>query len=993
MRIHAAAVGLLLSFSLLGQEPGETAPLAEPTSKEAWARFQSDSGGQWVAQWTPATGTPGAIWGTGLALAGWRENSLAAARRHAEQLLVDQKDLLGIGASTFVEVIGARMGRTWSFTFDQFFRGLPVIDGRADVRINMNGTVAMFGSRAFPIPENFGTAPVIGEELATAVAWEAVGAPSNGLPQPGQPRQTRLVIWGDVTAQQLAPVFLAWEVPISNLDQNGDGTLGRYYVDANTGRVLHFTNDWHRCTAGCSHASHRAAPRAPIAVPSAPPVLTTVTLMAWTRTGNDGTSPLVNTPLARFMLNVPGVGLVATNASGEITVDIAAPITINVANLDGTHFAPIQGADAPSGSFVVNPGVNTTIQLLTAAATSNQAAHSTAGYWIDRVNEWARATLGNTAQLNTADSITTTVNSTSDTCNAGYGGNSMVFYAAGGGCNNMAFSTVVAHEWGHGLDDRYGGISNSIAEGLSEGWGDIIAMYLTDQPVVGANFSGSSFIRTGNNTRLYPYSSGSSPHGAGEVWMGFGWHARQNLRSAFPTTGVQISNDVVLGSIVADATNRVDAVREVFIADDDDGNLLNGTPHYAQLSAAAITKALPYPEIVYATISHVPLQSTSVRLTPRILTAFITPLSGSILFTRVVFNAGSGVVSRNMQSTGGTGYRALLPGLDSGTVSYHIEAIHNVGGLIRYPEAGEIIYTVDAGGAFTAFYTEGFEGGGPGWVSGTAAGANDWQVGDPAGKSGTSSGVAWADPQNAGGGAFCFGNDLGNGNFNGAYPANVENWLRSPVINCTGRTGVRLRFKRWLTVESGTFDQALVRMNGATVWANSATVNHLDTSWQTVEYVVPAADNNPSVQFEWYLNSDGGLNLGGWQIDDVQLGTVPPPVPLEAELLMTPEQCAQGTPVTFSLQTAGPNFPWFVLLADGPGPSVLPDFPTFSVGGNVTIITGSTDATGNTTIVYPAPSVAAMAGTLTYSQVLTLNASFTAWVVSNQFINLFTINP
>ena len=101
------------------------------------------------------------------------------------------------------------MGRTWSFTFDQSFRGVPVLEGRADVRINMSGVVAMLGSRAWPIPEDFNTTPTIGAQVAQAAAWTELGGEPNGaVPAP------RLVIWGDIASPQLAPFHLAWEVTV-----------------------------------------------------------------------------------------------------------------------------------------------------------------------------------------------------------------------------------------------------------------------------------------------------------------------------------------------------------------------------------------------------------------------------------------------------------------------------------------------------------------------------------------------------------------------------------------------------------------------------------------------------------------------------------------------------------------------------------------------------------------------------------------------------------
>jgi hypothetical protein len=580
------------------QEPAQEARSEKDTSAAAlqqaafygdpaFAEFLAQDGGSWRVEWCPATGTAKAIWGSGLALADWRENSLEEARRHAEQLLRDRAALLRLGASDFREIIGSRMGRTWSFVFDQYFRGLQVIGGRADVRVHMVGRVSMFGSTAWQVPADFDVTPRFDGDTALAIAWQTLAQqPTNaGLPAPVA--APRLVIWGNVDAAQPAPFHLAWEVAIHNVDRQGNGAMGRYYVDARTGAVLHYENDKHECgLAGCTHAA--AAP-----APALLPVLTTVTVMGWTRTGLDGFSSLVNVPMPGLQLSVPGIGSVTTDQNGQFQINISSPVSISVGNLDGRHHAAVQGGSAPSGSFLVNPGVPTTIQLLTSGATFAQAAHTTVSWWVDKTNEFARSILGNSSQLNTADNIVPTVN-ISSTCNATYGGNAINFYAAGGGCNNTAFSTIVAHEWGHGLDDRYGGISQT--NGLSEAWGDTLAFYLVDNPILGSGFDTPGVgIRTGNNTRQYP--TGSGVHAQGESFMGFTWKLRDRLATTLGSrpAAITITNDIVIGSIVADATNQADAVLEIFLADDDDANLGNGTPHSAELIWACDQHSLPYP--------------------------------------------------------------------------------------------------------------------------------------------------------------------------------------------------------------------------------------------------------------------------------------------------------------------------------------------------------------------------------------------------------------
>ena len=981
MRPLALAVMLALTAAVPAQRQDRDA--TPPTA--AFVQFCRERGDDWVVQWHPATGTPRAIYGAGIPLADWRENSLDEARRHARQLLVDEHDLLGLGDCEFVESIGARMGRTWSFSFDQFFRGLPVIGGRVDVRINGKGVVAMLGSRAWPIDDRFDITPAISEDVATAVAWSHVGVLTT-VAQPAATKAPRLVIWGDTHSPVRATVALAWEVAVSNLDESGGGAAGRYYIDANCGAVLHYRNDRHECgLLGCG-VGERVGTVA--AQPVAPPVPTTVTVMAWTRTGLDGYDPLVNTPLPGLVLDVPGVGPVTTDQNGQFTVDITAPVNITIGALDGRHHAPVAGSNAPSGVFTVNPGVSSTIQLLAATSSPEQGAHTTALYWIDRVNIWCRGVLGSSPQLSLADNILPTVNQGS-LCNAFYLNNTVTFDRSVAGCANAAFSAIVVHEWGHGLDDRYGGISNQLGDGLSEGWGDLLAMYLLDNPNYGSGLTLPGVVsRSGNNTKMYGTQVGV--HDAGEVWMGFAWRYRENLRAAFGTpTALQVSADTVVASIVANATNQAEAVLEVFLADDDDGNLQNGVPHYAQLSAAAIAKGIPYPVMPAASILHTPLADTALRDVPRAVVATISPNGGSLLAVRLHYDVGAGSQVRNMHGNGAVdGFVAMLPGISAGGASYHFEVDHSSGVTARMPTAGEFHYDL---GTFQALMTEDFENGAPGWTTGSSAGTNEWQLGAPAGKSG-SGGGGWVDPAAATSGTKVYGIDLGAGSANGAYANSTSQYLRSPVIDCTGRTGMRLRFQRWLSVERAAYDQATITVNGVMVWTNPAGTHTRDGSWQSVEYAIPMADNNPAVQIEWRLTSDNVINLGGWQLDDVEVGDTFV-APADALLSMLPEQAVQGGPMTLTVSTPGGARPYLLAVGDTGGPTIVPGLPPLLFGGNAMLLSGNTNTLGVDVVPFTAPNVPSAVAIFFYSHVLTVDATWASFVVSNACVNMFTQTP
>jgi len=948
---------------------------AAPTAAvaAAWDEFTRAHGTAWIAQWHAPTGTPRAIFGHGYELADWRGASEAEARRHAHAELQQHADLLGLGASDFAETIGARMGRTWTFTFRQSFRGLEVVGGRADVRIHMVGRLVHLGSTAWPVPADFDVTPKIGEEVATAQAWLFLGREPVAGPQPGKARAPRLVVWGDDAATAPGDVRLAWEVPVSAVAADGTGPVGRVYVDARTGQGLSFRNDKHECgLPGCAvDGGAELARSAPLPVP------TTVTVRGWSHTSFSPVSTPTNPPLPGVRVVVPGHGVQTTDQNGQFTIDIAAPLQVT-AQLDGQHCNLVFGANAPVATGTIQPGVATTLQFAAANAGEQPLAHTTTYYWTDRINAWARSILGNSPQLAVADDVQPTVNLAS-TCNAYYVGNSINFYASGGGCNNTSAASVVAHEWGHGLDDQYGGISQT--NGLSEGWGDICSIYLLDDPQIGHDFfSNGGGIRNGTNTRQFP--SGSGPHAQGESWMGFAWKFREILRTTFGTPqSITLSNNIVLASIAANAQNQPDAVIAAFQADDNDGLLANGTPHYAELVAACNLHSLPYPPIVPGYVQNgTVLSSTFDQGLPRRVEVEAVPVTGSFAQVRVHWTTGNGVwQQRAMIPTGAANrYQALLPGQLAPVVTqYHFEAQHASGPTFRLPVNSETGYLTQSE---MRIWRENFEQGGVGWTHGATTGVDDWQIGAPAG----GGGFGWSDPTTAASGTQCAGTNL---SASGAYPLSTDSWLRSPPVDCTGYSSVRVRIKRWLSC-AGPSDRLELRIGGVLTWATAyAPVN--DAGWVTFDTMAPNGGNNPALVVEFRLLSDANIAYGGWQIDDVEVYTLTVPVAPPARLSLAPEQAAQGTTVTLQVTTPAAA-PFLLLLGDAPGPTQIPfaGVPALRAGGNLIPLFGATDAQGVFSATFPSP-IAPAAGSPWWSQAVTLDAQG-AIVATNPFLNLFT---
>lgn len=187
-----------------------------------------------------------------------------------------------------------------------------------------------------------------------------------------------------------------------------------------------------------------------------------------------------------------------------------------------------------------------------------------------------------------AGPVDATVNLTGS-CNAWYdaGQRRLGFLRAGDGCRNTAEATIVTHEYGHFVDDSFGGITD---DGLSEGWGDLLVCLSTKQPVIGGDlYARGGIIRTCDNDYAYPEGGDEDdPHDLGQAWAGFGWHLRAALVAELgAAAGDERARELLLPSLVTNAPDIPAAVREVFLRDDDDGDLRDRTPHWALIRAAA----------------------------------------------------------------------------------------------------------------------------------------------------------------------------------------------------------------------------------------------------------------------------------------------------------------------------------------------------------------------------------------------------------------------
>ncbi len=261
----------------------------------------------------------------------------------------------------------------------------------------------------------------------------------------------------------------------------------------------------------------------------------------------------------------------------------------------------------------------------------NTRAARTGFYELGRIHEQARGHLPDNEWLQ--QQLTANMN-IGLTCGAMWTGSALSFYSSGGGCPNTGeMAGVVDHEWGHGMDDNDAlpDISSP-----SEGIADLYASLRLDTSCIGRGFLFSGNCGgygdpctdcTGVRELDWAKRVSGQPHGLSGA---NGIDALCNFGGGGPCGGSDHCEGTVYAEAVWDLWHRdllaapfgwsVDAARELatqltyggggavgtwfqctppfggcnadggylsfLAADDDDGDLMNGTPHMSAIFAA-----------------------------------------------------------------------------------------------------------------------------------------------------------------------------------------------------------------------------------------------------------------------------------------------------------------------------------------------------------------------------------------------------------------------
>ncbi len=866
IRFLSSILPLLAALPVHASEADPIPRVPRPPMGELVARWQADHGENWRVAVALDTGYLELLSG-GRATPSWAPRDDADFSTLARQALAATVAMHGLEDAT-LEVVSSlhlplgMIGSTDKMTvrFRQVVNGVPVENGYANVLCDMQGAVLSIHTSGSPFLASFATSPTLDATRAARRAAEWFVSEQGLVPTL---IDATLVI-DQFDLEGVRTPRLAWKVNTQHVSEGATPVGKNVFLDASTGTVYRETDSVHFFDVSGTVSSF-----------ATPGVLPDVG-------GNPATSQT-----ARFIRVTSGAVTTFSDTNGNFTLPgVNAPASATFRFASGT-WANVQCTVSAEYTLVTTLNAATgNVVTMNSPASALVTAQANCSRIIPLLRDFIKAA---NPSDNRADFSVTANTEVAGSCNAFWDGGSINFYNAAGSCVNSAYSTVIAHEEGHWMNQLYG--TGNGSDGMGEGNADVWAMYMFDNPIIGQDFNNGADIRTGTNSTAFCGDANttcySGVHANGLPWMGAAWKVRSRLNTTFGNAaGDAIANSIFMGWMNSYNQTEIKSIIETqwLTLDDDDGNINNGTPHYTQIDLGFRDQGFPGVTLLPITITIVTdLPDTQNQVGPYVVNATIQanqnpPLLNANLRYRVeggVFNV------LPMTNTGGNSWTVLIPGIAAPAhVEYYITATDSGALTVNFPSsAPNTLVEFDVGIVtvlrFHNFDTTTDEGFTHASVGDTSSTTDDWQRGNPEGKTGT----GWADPANAFSPSAAWGTDLGAGTANGAYAANVHAYLRAPVTNCTGASNVRLRFRRWLSVQGSASDQARILVNGTQIFINPTT-NLNDGAWSQQEvFLGSIANNNPSVQVEWRIKSNGTTNYGGWNIDDVKILWIDTPVP------------------------------------------------------------------------------------------------------------------
>lgn len=812
---------------------------SQHVSSGAMQRLRADVGQTW-GLWDEDTGVPSRMVFSGVPIVGGSTDPAIAAT-FATDFILRHLDVFGPGTTTgdWVLIRNDTHAGIRSVVFQQFHNDLKVLGGQISVRIKADHLVAV-ASSAFPSPSGAHpkTSLMLTNALGRGQQWleHDLGGESRMSSEVEGPLILPIVTEGHIDYQT---------VYLSKAHQSHPSGVWAVYLDASSGEPL---------------------ARRPLSFNADAEVRFNVPIQYLNDERTDAP--------ARELLVTIDDRETTTDVEGRVQFDAAAegPSTLTLQAVGRDVVVTSETTDLATFTVDVQDGETVVLNASDDPAVDAQLI----GYVHARIaKDYVRDIDPSAAWLDEELNVLVNVD---DQCNAqAVAPSTILFFRESEICENTGrIPDIIYHEFGHIVHQHQITAGATFDGAVSEGIADYLGSTMTNDPIIGQGFfidQADAYLRDLNPPGYewtWPDDRGEI-HYEGQIIGGALWDLRTALIEKYGEAEGIATADKLWYGILPGTSNIPSAYLEALIADDDDGDIINGTPNVCEINAAFGKHGLLAID-GNATIDFT-LDASEVTFD---VTYELPDFPGCPVTTNATLWArqqGSSTLERVPMTNVDGRLVATVPRHDPGTtLEYSVDFTY-------YSDSNATIGTT-----YTLPYNPADE-----WYQTFTEPTvklhclnqetlSNWMLN---GGFDVNPSLGQFDPSGAYEGEEDLGLFVGQ---SGQYSADATAILTSPLIDVSGYRNVHLQFRRWLTVEDGFYDHARIVANDETIWANYqapnedlARTHHLDREWQFQSVDLSESITDGDVQLSFLLESDAGLQFGGWNLDEVCVVAVPEP--------------------------------------------------------------------------------------------------------------------
>ncbi|MCD2260772.1 T9SS type A sorting domain-containing protein [Psychroserpens luteolus] len=823
--------------------------------KQNWDAFEKKYG-KTIVQWKDKSESPHRVICQPIKLS---EHIYDAQQLEAllREFISSNQSIFNIEDKNYRRVKIQKAKHLWYAHFAQTYEGKVVLNSELIFRVHTNGNLVLFGMEVYDIPaieSNNQSTSTIEQSIVNTYPNEKIKIEFLGGLKILPIREGNTITFKS-----------AYELFITNLNDISEVL----YVDANTTEILEKHSKIHNHSYDIQGSvDGQILPITPTDLPQS-----------------------IGFPNLHVTI---GGTQISTDENGNFDHTIAGSSAILNAELKG-DFVSVSNFGSPDASITQTVGQNDVLNIVW-NNTNSTLEERNVYYHINRIHQ-------NNKQVdpgfNALDyPLQCIVNDTNANalCNAFWNGVNLHFGIQASNCSiNSAHSpSTIYHEYGHATNDRMynqagvsGGMKNPI---LQEAFADIYStLFLNDSRLALGWFGSGTFTRNLNNSNRYPANIVGQQHTDGLILGGAFWDL--GLLTS-PQTAYELAHYAKYGT--PDDSDIAVAYAEVYfetlVADDDDGNLMNGTPNGMAIENAFCQHGIGFNLFASQKISHLAHENTlntsddyriEISLDP---TPFTSQLNISLTYSTNGFNSTNTV---SFSQVNDTTFEAFIPSQSAGTLVNYYFSIPNVScafNILFHPSNDFLTenYSFYVGN-YLADFEDDFEFN-QGWQIGSSsdnATSGLWQRGTPQQTIDGAGFIVQPGSDHSPSGSTCLVTGATQGVF--WYSNDVDTGkttITSPVFNNLDDTSI-IQFYKWFIHGAGFVfpvqgEWAMEISNNGTNWVTVESTNYGDHRYwiNTKHKISDYVSVTNTIQVRFVVSDFGSGSIVEALVDDFQILTL-----------------------------------------------------------------------------------------------------------------------